>query len=266
MTKPQDNPGTPPPPTLSNSSTPHPPSTSPKPRLRRVKMLAWKTVASGALKKKLNEKLNEKLKASQVQDSDSNSDFESYISASEGEGLGSSDSEKTQKSPFKVSSSLSENLEIRFVLVGPIKDVELPKLRRSGENVEESGKKSGESGFGEAAEGLVHLSTQGDELGSSTEETLADLLKTVGASYDPKKRRTPTPKTPSSPKPSNKRKASSPTTTEISLPKGRATRSRAKQNDSDIQKALAESKKKKPAKGKGKVAESSEVVEVEEME
>ncbi|XP_070009936.1 uncharacterized protein [Nicotiana sylvestris] len=166
MTNPQDNPGTPPPPTPSNSSTPPPPSTSPKPRLRRVKMLARKTVASGALKKKLNEIL----KASEVQDSDSNSDSESYKSASEGEGPGSSNSEKTQESPSKV---------------------------------EESGKKSKGSSSSEAAEGLLNLSTQGDEPGSSTEVTLADLLKKVV---------------------------------------GRATRSRVKQSKSDLQKALAEKK------------------------
>ncbi|XP_019259246.1 PREDICTED: uncharacterized protein LOC109237394 [Nicotiana attenuata] len=175
MTNPQDNPGTPPPPTASNSSTPPPPSTSPKPRLRRVKMLARKTVVSGALSKKLNEKL----KASQVQDSNSNSGSESYKSASEGEDL------------------------------------------------EETGKKPGGSGSGEAAEGLVNLCAQEDELGSSTKETLADLLKKVG---------------------------------------GRSTRSRVKHSESDLQKALAESKKKRMAKGKGKVAESSEAVEVEEME
>nr|XP_009762576.1 PREDICTED: uncharacterized protein LOC104214584 [Nicotiana sylvestris] len=214
MTNPQDNPGTPSPPTPSNSSTPPLPSTSPKPRLRRVKMLARKTVMSGALKKKLNEKL----KASQVQDSDSKSDSESYKSASEGEGPGSYDSEKTQESPSKIGSSVPEHLETRFVLVGPIKDVELPELRRCGgkkksekekeregacdkerenrkivvddlyvlaicgveqEKVKESGKKSGGSGSSEAAGGLVHLSTHGDKLGSSTEETLADLLKKV---------------------------------------------------------------------------------------
>ncbi|XP_019239330.1 PREDICTED: uncharacterized protein LOC109219347 [Nicotiana attenuata] len=189
MTNPQDNPRTPPQPTPSDSSTSPPPSTTPKHRLRRVKMLARKTVASGALSKKLNEKL----KASQVQDFESNSDSESYKSASEGEGPGSSDLEK---------------------------DVELPEVGRNGgkkksakekereENVEESGKKSGGSGSGKAAERLVNLSSQGDEPGSSVEETLADLLK----------------------------------------------------------KALAESKKKRMDKGKGKVAESSEAVEVEEME
>nr|XP_016440264.1 PREDICTED: protein TonB-like [Nicotiana tabacum] len=143
MTNPQDNPGTPPPPTPSNSSTPPPPSSSPKPRLRRLKMLTRNTVASGALRKKLNEKL----KASQAQNSDSNSDSESYQSATKGEGPRSSNSEKTQESPSK--------------------NLELPGSRRSGERVEESGKKSGGSGFGEAAEGLVNLSTQRDEPGSS---------------------------------------------------------------------------------------------------
>ncbi|XP_070029540.1 uncharacterized protein [Nicotiana sylvestris] len=205
MTNPQDNPGTTPHPTPSYSSTPHPPSMSPKLRLRRVKMLARKTVASGALLKILNEQL----KASQTQDFYSNFDSKSYKSATKGEGPGSSDFENAQKYPSK-------------------------------ETVEESGKKLGGSGSGEAAEGLVNLSSQGDEPGTSVEETLADLLKKVGASYDPKKRRTPSPKAPSAPKPSNKRKASSPTPTETFLPKGRATRSR--------------------------VAESSEAVDVEEME
>ncbi|XP_070005731.1 uncharacterized protein [Nicotiana sylvestris] len=217
MTNSQDNPGISPPPTPSSSSTPPPPSTSPKPRLRRVKMIARKIVSSGDLSKKLKEKLQ----ASQVQDSDSNSDSESYKSTSEREGPGSSDSEKAQESLSKVSSSVIENLKTRFVLVGPIRDVVLPELRRSGgkkksekekeredaccdergkgkrvvdhsptadlsipticrveqESVEESGLKSGGSGYGEAAEGLLNLSTQGDEPGSSTEETLADLLK-----------------------------------------------------------------------------------------
>ncbi|XP_070029218.1 uncharacterized protein [Nicotiana sylvestris] len=168
MTNPQDNPGTPPHPTPSNSSTSPPPSTTPKPRLRRVKMLARKIVAFGAFSRKLNEQLKAK-------------------------------------------------------------------------NVEESGKKLRGSSSGEVAKGLVNLRAQGDELGSSTEETLADLLKKVGASYDQKKMRTATPKSPSAPKPSKKRKTSSPTTTETSLPKGRSTRNRVKHSESDLQKALAES-------------------------
>nr|XP_016508966.1 PREDICTED: protein enabled homolog [Nicotiana tabacum] len=234
MSNPQDNPGTPPPPSPSGSSTPPPPSTNPQPKKRCVKMLARKIVASGP---------------------------------------GSSDSEKTQNPPSKVSSALAENLENRFVLVRPIRDLEMPELGRSGAicgfahaTVEESGKKSRGSGSGEAAEGLVNLSAQADEPGSSIEETLPDLIKKVGASYNPMKRRTPTPKAPSAAKPSKKRKASSPTTTEIPFPKERATKSRVKQSESDLQKALAESKKKRMDKGKGKVAESSEAVDVEEVE
>ncbi|XP_019257888.1 PREDICTED: MICOS complex subunit mic60-like [Nicotiana attenuata] len=224
MSNPQDNPGTPPQPTASDSSIPPPPSTTPQPRRRRVKMLARKTVATGALLKKLNEKL----KPSQAQDSENSNDS------------------------FKFSNN-------RFVLVGSVRNVELPESRRRGvpaicgvehATVEESRKKTGGSGSGEAAEGLVNLSSQVDEPGSSVEETLTDLLKKVGASYDPKKRRTPTPKAPNTAKPSKKRKAPSPTTAEIPLPKGRATRSMKKRMD----------------KGKTKVAEPSEAVDVEEIE
>ncbi|XP_070014724.1 uncharacterized protein [Nicotiana sylvestris] len=211
MTNLQYNPGTPPPPTPSNLSTPPSPSTSPKSRLRRVKMLARKTIASEALSKKL--------KAIQVQDSESNSDSESYKSASEGEGPGSSDSEKIQESPSKKFKKEKEREgacgeergNVKRVVDHPPTTTDLFVPAICGveqENVEESGKKSGGSGSGEADEWLVNLSTQGDEPGSSTEETLADLLKKVGR---------------------------------------RATRSRVKQSESDFQKAPAESKKKEKA-------------------
>nr|XP_016503330.1 PREDICTED: uncharacterized protein LOC107821411 [Nicotiana tabacum] len=208
MSNPQDNPGTPPPPSPSGSSTPHPPRTTTQPRRRQVKMLARKTVATSALSKKLYKKL----KLSQAQDSENSDD--SFKSDSEGEGTGSFDSEKAQNSPSKVSSTLGENSENSYLWVEHA-------------NVEERGKKSGGSGSGEAAEGLVNLSSHADEPGSSI-ETLEYLLKKVDASYDPKKRRTLTPKAPSTAKPSKKRKASSQTTTEIPLPKGISTRSRVK--------------------------------------
>ncbi|XP_070003130.1 uncharacterized protein [Nicotiana sylvestris] len=301
MSNPQDHPGTPPPPSPSNSSSSTLPSVSPKPRFRRQKMLARKTVASGALRKVLNERL----KASQVKESlapksDSSSESGSFQSATEGDGHGSSDSKKTRESPSKVSYSVVENLETRFVLVGPIRDVELPEMSRSGgkkksekekerdgacgeergkgkgavfaicgvaqDRLDESGMKSGGSGSRKAAEGLVHLSKQRDEPISSTEETLDDLLKKVGASYDPKKRKATTPKAPNVPNPSKKRKTSSPTPTASSVPRGRAARSRVKQSKVDLQKALEESKKRKKDKVKGNVAESSEAVEEEEME
>nr|XP_016432934.1 PREDICTED: uncharacterized protein DDB_G0284459-like [Nicotiana tabacum] len=106
MSNPQDYPDTLPPPSLSNSSSSTPPSVSPKPRFRRQKMLARKTVASGALRKVLIERL----KASQVKESpapksDSSSEFESFQSGTEGNGHGSSDSEKTQESPSEVGAS-----------------------------------------------------------------------------------------------------------------------------------------------------------------
>ncbi|XP_070022019.1 uncharacterized protein [Nicotiana sylvestris] len=269
MTNPQDNPGTPPQPTPSDSSTSLPPSTTPKPRLRRVKILAPKTVASSALSKKLNEQL----KASHAQDSNSNSDSESYKYASEGdvelpELRRSGGKKKSKKEKEREGGCGDERGKGKGVVdYSPTADLFVPTIYGVvQENVEESAKKSGGSGSGKVTEGLVHLSAQGDEPCSSTEETSADLLKKKGASYDPKKKRTPTPKAPSDPKPSKKRQASSPTTTETSLPKGRATRSRVKHSESDLQKALAESKKKRIAKGKDKVAESSKAVDIEEME
>ncbi|XP_070028961.1 uncharacterized protein [Nicotiana sylvestris] len=152
-------------------------------------------------------------------------------------------------------------------------DVELPKLGRSGgkKKFEKEKERKGKCGdVMRKGKGVADSSPTtelpGDELGLSVEETLTDLLKKVGASYDPKKRRTPTLKAPSAPKPSKKRKASSPTTTETSFPKGIATRSRVKQSESDLQQALAKNKKKRMDKGKGKVAKSSEAIDVEEME
>ncbi|XP_070002316.1 uncharacterized protein [Nicotiana sylvestris] len=264
-------------------------------------MLARKTVASGALRQVLNEKLKaSQRKESPTQESDSSSESEAFIFASEGEEHGSSDTAKIQETPGEVSSCVVlsivvENVENRFVLVGLIKDVKGDESSRSGgkkkekeregasgddrENgkekvlaicggVEEGGNKLGGSGSWEAAEGLVHLSKQQDEPGSSVEETLADLLKKVGASYDPKKHKASTQKAPTASKPTNKSKMSSPKPIVPSVPKGRATRSRVRQSEAELQKALEESKKKKKEKGKAKVVESSEVAEEdgEEME
>ncbi|XP_070013943.1 uncharacterized protein [Nicotiana sylvestris] len=166
--------------------------------------------------------------------------------------------------------------ENRFVLVGPVKDVKGAESSRSGGKkkekeregasgdergngkekvlvicggVEEGGNKSGGSSSGEAAEGLVHLSKQQDEPGSSVEETLADLLKRVGVSYDPKKCKTSTQKAPTASKPTKKSKMSSLKPTVPSVPKGRATRSRVRQSEAELQKALEESKNKKKEKG-----------------
>ncbi|XP_070022135.1 uncharacterized protein [Nicotiana sylvestris] len=214
-------------------------------------MLARKTVASGALRKVLNEKLKaSQRKESPTQESDSSSESEAFISASEGEEHGSSDIDKIQETSGEVSScmvfsTVVQNVENKFVLVGPVKYVKGVESSRSG-----GGNKSEGSGSGEAAEGLVHLSKQQDELGSSAEETLADLLK----------------RAPTASKTTKKSKISSPKPTVPSIPKGRATRSRVKQSEAELQKALEESKKKKKEKGKAKVVESSEVAEEEEEE
>ncbi|XP_070024986.1 uncharacterized protein [Nicotiana sylvestris] len=235
-------------------------------------MLARKTVASGALRKVLNEKLKAIQKSeSPTQESNSSSESEAFISASEGEEYGSSDTDKIQETPGEVSScmvfsTVVENVENRFVLFGPVKDVKGAESSRSG-GVEEGGNKSGGSGSGEAAERLVHLSKQQDEPGSSVEETLADLLKRVGASYDPKKHKASTQKARTASKTTKKSKVSSPKPTVPSVPKGRATRSRVRQSEAELQKALEESKKKMKEKGKANVVESSEIAdEEEEME
>ncbi|XP_070010325.1 uncharacterized protein [Nicotiana sylvestris] len=299
MTNPQDNPGTPPPVSPSNTSSSTPPSETPKPRFRRQNMLARKTVASGALRKVLNEKLKaSQRKENPTQEFDSSSESEAFISANEGEEHGSSNTDKIQETSGEVSSCVVfsivvQNVENRFVLVGLVKDVKGAESSRSGgkkkekeregasgdergngkENflaicggIEESDYKSGGSGSGEATEGLVHLSKQQDKPGSSAEETLADLLKRVGASYDPKKRKASTQKAPTASKPTKKSKMASPKPTVPSVSKGRATRSRVKQSEAELQKALEESKKKKKEKGKAKVVESSEVAEEEEEE
>ncbi|XP_019232391.1 PREDICTED: protein ENL-like [Nicotiana attenuata] len=229
MTNPQDNPGTPPPVSPSNTSSSTPPVENPKPSFRRQKMLARKTVASGAFRKALNEKLKaSQKKESPAKESDSSSESEAFISVSEGEQHGSFDTDKNQETPGEVDtcfvfSDVVEKEDNRFVLVGPLKDVKEAESSRKGKKrkdkilaicgrVEESGNKSGGSGSGEAAEGLLHLSKQQDEHGSFVEETLADILK-----------------------------------------KGRATRSRVKQSEEELQKALEESKKKKREKERKKL-------------
>nr|XP_016434826.1 PREDICTED: hepatoma-derived growth factor-related protein 2-like [Nicotiana tabacum] len=283
MTNPQDNLGIAPPVSPSNSSSSTPPSVSPKPRFRRQKMLARKTVASRSLRKALNEKLRaSQRKESPAKESDSSSESEAFISASEGEEHGSSDTDKNQETPGEVNtylvfSGVVENVDNRFVLVGSVKDVKgVESSRRGGKKkekvlvicggVEESGNKSGGSSSEEAAEGLVHLRKQQDEPGSYVEETLADILKKVGASYDPKKCKASLQKAPTASKPIKKSKMSSPKPTVPSVPKGRATRSRVKQSEAKLLKALEESRKKKKEKGKAKVVESSKAAEEEEEE
>ncbi|XP_070049968.1 uncharacterized protein [Nicotiana tomentosiformis] len=272
MSNPWNNLGTPPHPTHSSSSTNPQPSSTPKPRKRRVKMLARKTVASSAL----SQKLNAQLQASQAQNSQNSSD--SFKSATEGEETRSSDSEHVTSVPkpsSEIISEIAKNLEIRFILVGSVIDVKMPETRRRGEWLivelsqrwrEKVAEHTGGSGSGEAAEGLVNLGKQADEPGLSVEETLADLLKKLSDSYQPKKKGTTKATTSGTAIANKKRKTAPSETSDISLPRGRTTRSKLKQSEKELQRALEESKKKRVDKGKEKVVEHVEAVELDEMD
>ncbi|XP_019241620.1 PREDICTED: uncharacterized protein LOC109221609 [Nicotiana attenuata] len=240
-------------------------------------MLARKTVATGSLRKTLNEKLqSSQKKAGPAVETNSSSESNDYISTSEGDEPGSSEQAKTQETQREVKScyvfsDVVEREENRFVLIGAARDVggtDSGKMRKKKKKEplaicgggEKGVLKSG--GSGEAAEVLINLSKQQDEPGSSDEESLADLLKKVGASYDPKKRKASSQKTPAASKPTKKSKQSPPKST----PRIRATRSRVRESEVELKKALEESKKKRKEKGKAKIGESSEAVVEEEEE
>ncbi|XP_070054396.1 uncharacterized protein [Nicotiana tomentosiformis] len=116
--------------------------------------------------------------------------------------------------------------------------------------IEESEKNRG-SGPGEVAEGL---------------ETLADLLKRVTASYNPKKKGSSGVNTLGTARENKKRKAASSIPVEIPPTRGRATRRQKKQSEAELEKALEESKRKVAAKGKKKVGEPVEAVEIDEID
>ncbi|XP_070037194.1 uncharacterized protein [Nicotiana tomentosiformis] len=134
------------------------------------------------------------------------------------------------------------------------------------EKEEEGGRHIGGSGSGEAVEGLVNLGKKANEPGSSAEETLADLLKKLSNSYQPKKKRTPKATTYGTARDNKKRKVAPSETSGIPLPRGRTTRSKLKQSEEELQRALEESKKKRVDKGKEKVVEPVEDVELDEMD
>ncbi|XP_019237340.1 PREDICTED: uncharacterized protein LOC109217535 [Nicotiana attenuata] len=180
--------------------------------------------------RELSKKLDAQLKASQAQEPHNSE--ESYKSATEGEETESSDTENVTSGPDTTT-----------------------------ECQENKGSRSGE-----AAKGLVNLGQKVDEPGSSVEETLADLLKKVGDSYNPKKKRTSKAKTPGIARSNKKMKAAPSVTIEIPPTRGRATRSQLKQNEEELQRALEESKKKRMDKGKKKVGEPVEAVDVDEMD
>nr|XP_016461383.1 PREDICTED: uncharacterized protein LOC107784725 [Nicotiana tabacum] len=191
------------------------------------------------------------------------------------------------------------NLENRFVLVGSIAVIETTesgevggknKKEKSKESkgvrsgvrgkdtsamvvweeksvgVNESVQKIGRSRSGKTAEGLVQLGKNRDEPGSSVEETLADLLKKVTESYNPKNKGISKAKTSGNGRENKKRKAPPSVTVEIPPTQGRATRSQLKQNEAKLQKALEESRRKIVAKGKKKMDEPVEAIDIDEMD
>ncbi|XP_070056519.1 protein pxr1-like [Nicotiana tomentosiformis] len=134
------------------------------------------------------------------------------------------------------------------------------------EKEEEGGRHTRGSGSGKAVEGLVNIGKQADEPGLSAEETLADLLKKLSDSYQPKKKRTPKATTSGTARANKKRKAAPSEASDIPLPRGKTTRSKLKQSEEELQRALEESKKKIVDKGKEKVVEPAEDVELDEMD
>jgi len=141
--------------------------------------------------------------------------------------------------------------------------VRMAICRAEPEKEEEGGRHTGASESGEATEGLVNLGKQADKPGSSAEETLADLLKKLSDSYQPKKNITPKATTSGTARANKKWKVSPSETSDIPLPRGRTTRSKLKQSEKELQRALEESKKKRVDKGKEKVVEP---VELDEMD
>nr|XP_016465685.1 PREDICTED: uncharacterized protein LOC107788522 [Nicotiana tabacum] len=271
MTKPSDNPGTPPP----NSSS----STTPQPKKKRVKMFARKKVAG----KELSKKLNAQLKASQAQEPKNSDD--SFNSTTRGEEtgftlvrsvvdvetpesrkIGGKNKEEKEKDSEGVRSE-ERGMGKRVVDSSPTSNKgKMAICRAEPDKVEEIVKKTGESGSGEAIEGLVNLGQKVDEPGSSVKETLTNLLTKVGDSYNPKKKRKSMVKTPGTARDNNKMKVTPFDSIEIPPTRGRATRCQLKKNKEVMQKASEEGKKKRLDKGMKKVGEPVEAVDVDEMD
>nr|XP_009774754.1 PREDICTED: uncharacterized protein LOC104224754 [Nicotiana sylvestris]XP_016471140.1 PREDICTED: uncharacterized protein LOC107793331 [Nicotiana tabacum] len=132
--------------------------------------------------------------------------------------------------------------------------------------IEESVSKIGGSGSSEAAEGLVQLGKNIDEHVPSEQKTLADLLKKVTKSSNPKKKGSSKAKTLGTARANKKRKAAPSVTVEIPPTRGRATKSQKKQNEAELEKALEESRRKVVAKGKKKMSEPVEAVDIDKMD
>ncbi|XP_070044877.1 uncharacterized protein [Nicotiana tomentosiformis] len=267
MTNPSENPSSSPQETTSIPTIT--PSTTPTSK-KRVKMLAHKVVMGRAQIKKINEKFKAR-KEEEPQKSD-----ESFKSSTEGEETVSSKTEHVSSGPKVTHETISEvaaNLENRVKKES--KGVR-SAVRGKGKRVADSSptpvrltKDTGAMVVWEEKSGGEDESVQkigGNEPGSSVEETLADLLKKVSQSYNPKKKRTSKAKISGTARANKKRKVAPSDSAENPPTRGRATRSQRKQNEADLQKALEESKRKAVAKGKKKMAEPVEAVDIDEMD
>ncbi|XP_070032525.1 uncharacterized protein [Nicotiana tomentosiformis] len=161
-------------------------------------MLAHKVVAG----REQIKKINEKLKAGREEEPKKYD--ESFKSATDGEETVSSETEQVSSGSIVTPETISEittNLENRFVLVGSMAGVEIIEsgevggkmkkekkkkskgVRSAGEEsagIEESVKKTGGSGSGEATEGLVQLGKNVDEpRKSQKKKSEAELKKAL---------------------------------------------------------------------------------------
>ncbi|XP_070042495.1 DEK domain-containing chromatin-associated protein 2-like [Nicotiana tomentosiformis] len=247
-------------------------------------MIARKVIAG----REQIKKINKRLKAGREEEPQKSD--ESFKSATEGKEMVSSETEQVTYS-LKVTTQIifeiATNLETRFVLVGTVAGVETTEFGKVGSKNEKRKEKKSEgarsvvrgifwrrrecernrgSRSGEADEELVRLRKDAQEPVPSDQETLADLLKRVTDSYNPKKKRSSGVKVPGTARANKKRKAASSIPVEIPPTRGRATRSQKKQSEAELEKTLAESKRNIVVKGKKKVVEPVEAVEIDEID
>ncbi|XP_019231753.1 PREDICTED: protein MNN4-like [Nicotiana attenuata] len=178
-------------------------------------MLARKTVSSGSLRKALNEKLRaSQKKEGSAKESDSTSESETFISASEGEEHGYSNTDKNQETPGEVNTCLVFSDVIEKV-DNRVKQSEA-ELQKT---LEESRKKKKEKGKAK----VVESSKAAEE----EEEEMELMHQEIGTTV-----KVPTPK-PKRSKTSSK-KSSKPVSTEPSLAKRTRTAVKGKQNAEDV--------------------------------
>ncbi|XP_070056524.1 COP1-interactive protein 1-like [Nicotiana tomentosiformis] len=225
-------------------------------------------------------KINEKLKASREEEPQKSD--ESFKFSTEGEEIVSSETEQVISGPNTTTEIIYEviaNLENMFILVGIVAGVETTESGRIGDKDKKRKEKDSEDvqdvvrGMGK---GVVEGSPTPTSLIEETREmvvwseesageseTLADLLKKVTGSYNPKRKRSSGVKVSGTASANKKRKFASSILVEIHPTRGRATRSQKKQSEAELERALEESKKNAAAKGKKKVVEA---VEIDEMD